>query len=153
MPESFFSDLQAYGLPALFAVSFLAATILPLGSEWLLATLLLRGEPYAMAVAVATLGNTLGSWTTYLIGLWGGELMASRLLRLDERKLVRARHLYRRWGAWSLLLAWLPVVGDPLCLLAGLMRLRGSLFVPLVAIGKLGRYLLVAWSTLTLVTP
>ena len=153
MLDPFFSVLPAYGLPALFALSFLAATILPVGSEWLLATLLLRGETFATAVVIATVGNTLGAWTTYLIGLWGGEVLAGRLLGLDAQKLERARRIYRRWGAWSLLLAWLPVVGDPLCLLAGLLRLRIRLFVPLVAIGKFGRYLLVGWSTLTLVTP
>ena len=153
MLDAFYSTLPAYGLPALFILSFLAATIMPVGSEWLLVTLLLRGESFATVVAVATVGNTLGAWTTYLLGLWGGEVLAGRLLGFDAQKLERARNMYRRWGAWSLLLAWLPIVGDPLCLLAGLLRLRTRLFVPLVATGKLGRYLLVGWSTLTLVTP
>lgn len=153
MFDSLMTSLPTYGLPALFALSFFAATILPVGSEWLLATLVLRGEDFPTTIAVATLGNTLGAWTTYLLGLWGGEIMAGRLLRLDARNLVRARAVYRRWGAWSLLLAWLPVIGEPLCLLAGLMRLRSRLFLPLVAGGKCGRYLLVGLGALSLATP
>jgi membrane protein YqaA with SNARE-associated domain len=132
--------LSTQGLPALFVLSFLAATLLPLGSEWLLLVLLSRGEVPALAVAVAASGNTLGALTTYLIGLYGGPLLAERVLRIDAAARQRAETRYARFGSWSLLLSWLPVIGDPLCLVGGLLRVPVGRFVLLVGSGKLARY-------------
>lgn len=140
--------LLAHGYPALFLLSFLAATLLPLGSEWLLAALLLQGFDPTASVLLATLGNSLGALTTYAIGLWGGPWLIRRLLRIGEAELQRAERCYARYGSWSLLLAWLPVVGDPLCLVGGLLRVGCGRFMLLVTIGKFGRYLLVALATL-----
>jgi membrane protein YqaA with SNARE-associated domain len=133
-----------HALLALFLVSFLASTLLPLGSEWLLAALLLKGYPAPTVVAVATAGNTLGACTTWLVGVWGSPWLARRLLRLDEAARQRAEALYARWGVWSLLLSWLPVVGDPLCLVGGLLRVRFGRFLLLVLAGKLARYAVLA---------
>lgn len=144
--SNFFSVSQ--GLPALFFLSFLAATVLPLGSEWLLVLLIAGGHPAPAAVAVATLGNCLGACTTYLIGIWGSDFVTRRILRLDAQDFARAAGLYRRFGAWSLLLSWLPVIGDPLCLLAGTFRTPFPLFSLLVLIGKAGRYTAIAVLTL-----
>ncbi|HEB49856.1 MAG TPA: DedA family protein [Desulfobulbus sp.] len=128
------------GYPALFLLSFLAATVIPLGSEWLLLALLLRGADPVLAVATATVGNTLGACTTYWIGIRGGPFLAGRILRLDGRDLDRARRLYDRYGSWSLLFSWLPVVGDPLCLVGGVLGVRPVKFLVLVLAGKLARY-------------
>jgi membrane protein YqaA with SNARE-associated domain len=136
--------LVGYGYPALFLVSFLAATLLPLGSEWLLATLLLKGFDPVLSVALATLGNTLGAITTYGIGLWGGPVLIERVLRIDAAARQRAERFYARFGSWSLLLSWLPVIGDPLCLAGGVLRVGFGRFVTLVTIGKFARYLGVA---------
>lgn len=136
------------GLPALFLLSFLAATVLPLGSEWLLVALLLGGTAPVPAVVTATAGNSLGALTTWALGLWGGPWLWRRVLRLDATEQERALRLYQRYGAWSLLLSWLPVIGDPLCLVAGLCRLRLPLFLPLVVAGKAGRYAALAALTL-----
>jgi membrane protein YqaA with SNARE-associated domain len=141
LPE-FFSASQ--GLPALFVLSFLAATVLPLGSEWLLVLLILGGHHLPAAVAVATLGNYLGACTTYLIGILGSDFFIKKILRLGENEYVRASVLFRRYGAWSLLLSWLPIVGDPLCLLAGTLRTPFPLFSFFVLLGKAGRYTVVA---------
>ena len=138
----FFSASQ--GLPALFVLSFLAATVLPLGSEWLLVLLILGGHHMPAAVAVATLGNYLGACTTYLIGILGSDFFIRKILRLGESESLRATALFRRYGAWSLLLSWLPIVGDPLCLLAGTLRTPFPLFSLLVLLGKAGRYTVVA---------
>ncbi len=132
--------LTEQGLPALFILSFLAATLLPLGSEWLLLVLISHGEIPALAVGVATCGNTLGAITTYLIGLYGGPLLAERVLRIDAAARQRAEARYSRFGSWSLLLSWLPVIGDPLCLVGGLLRVPAGRFVLLVGSGKLLRY-------------
>ncbi len=136
--------LIAYGYPALFLTSFVASTLLPLGSEWLLAALLLQGGDPALGVAVATAGNTLGALTTYAVGLWGSPLFLDRLLRIDAPARERAEGFYRRWGRWSLLFSWLPVLGDPLCLAAGVLRVGFFPFLLPVAFGKFGRYLVVA---------
>ncbi|OHB33830.1 MAG: hypothetical protein A2X84_10595 [Desulfuromonadaceae bacterium GWC2_58_13] len=136
--------LVSHGYPALFLLSFLAATLLPLGSEWLLVVLLLKGFDPTLSVSLAALGNTLGAMTTYAIGLWGGSFLIGRVLRIDEKARNRAERVYVRYGRWSLLLSWLPVVGDPLCLVGGVLRVGLVPFVALVGVGKLARYLAVA---------
>ena len=134
------------GYLALFALSFTAATLLPLGSEWLLATLVLKGGDPFLLVATATLGNLLGAVTTWLVGRYGGEFLIRRCLRIDAEAQRRAEERYSRYGIWSLLLSWVPIIGDPLCLIAGLFRVRLRLFIPLVGLGKLGRYILLVWA-------
>lgn len=137
--------LLSYGLGGLFALSFLASTILPVASEAGLVALLLAGLDPLACVGVATVGNTLGAVTTWGLGRWGGDTFLARLLRMDEREKQRARRLFSRYGAWSLLLSWAPVVGDPLCLVAGLFDLSLYRFVPPVIAGKLARYAAIAW--------
>lgn len=132
------------GLPALFVLSFLAATVIPLGSEWLLIGLILQSVDPGRAVAVATFGNYLGACTTYGIGLWGSTFMLQRVLRVDAQQAERAAVLFNRYGSWSLLLSWVPVIGDPLCLVAGSLRFNFILFSGLVLIGKFARYTFIA---------
>jgi membrane protein YqaA with SNARE-associated domain len=139
--------LTGHGYPALFLLSFLASTLLPLGSEWLLVALLLKGFDPTLSVALATMGNTLGALTTYGIGFWGGPVLIGRVLRIDEAARLRSERFYARYGVWSLLLSWLPVVGDPLCLVGGLLRVGFGRFFLLVATGKLARYVVVALLT------
>lgn len=139
--------LLSQGYPALFALSFLASTLIPLGSEWLLVAMLLnRQDPFA-TVAVATVGNTLGAVTTWAIGLYGSPLLIRRVLRIDAAAEASAARFYGRYGLWSLLFSWLPVVGDPLCLVGGLLKVGLGRFVLLVFAGKLARYATLAWLT------
>jgi len=128
------------GYPALFVVSFLASTLIPLGSEWLLAALVVAGFNPMTSVAVATLGNTLGAVTTYGIGLYGSPVLMERVLRVSEESRHKAERIYGRYGFWSLLFSWLPVIGDPLCLVGGVLKIRFMLFILLVFSGKLVRY-------------
>ncbi len=139
--------LTEYGLWSLFFISFCASTLLPLGSEWLLVALLLQGSNPVAAVVVATLGNSLGSGTNYLIGYYGGDWLQKKLLRIDKKQQQRAEVWFNRYGIWSLLLAWLPVVGDPLCLVSGMLKTPLIRFSLLVTAGKGLRY-----SVLTLLT-
>jgi len=140
--------LVNYGFYSLFLLSFLASTLIPLGSEWLLVAMILgRHEPFAV-VAVATAGNYLGGLSTYWIGLYGGEFLQLRVLGMDEKTRLKAESFYARFGSYSLLLSFLPVVGDPLCLIGGLLRVRFLRFSLLVVSGKLARYAAVAWLTL-----
>lgn len=135
--EQFFLD---YGLYGLFVLAFLAATVFPVASEAGLAALIFAGKDPAACVAAATLGNTLGAVTTWAVGRWGSEPFLTRLLRLSLADRERARSLFARYGVWSLLLAWAPVIGDPLCVVAGLFGLPLTRFFPPVLIGKFVRY-------------
>ena len=133
-------EILPHGYAALFVVSFLAATVIPLGSEWLLTVMLIQDFAPLPVVATATAGNYLGSCTTYWIGLYGGPFLVRRVLRIGAESQGRAEAYFQKYGSWSLLFAWLPVIGDPLCLAAGLFRVRFGRFTILVIIGKLGRY-------------
>ena len=140
--------LPGYGFLSLFLLSFLASTLIPLGSEWLLVTMLLAKYDPIRVVAVATAGNYLGALTSYGIGLYGGEFLKVRVLRLSDSATQKAQRLYGRFGSYSLLLSWLPIVGDPLCLVGGVLRVHLLRFSLLVFSGKLVRYAAVAWLTL-----
>ena len=129
----------------LFVSAFLSATLLPGSSEAMLLLRLQDAPDVLWPVAVATAGNLAGSLLTYALGLGGNQFLhRARWLRIDARDLARAERWFGRWGRSSLLLAWLPVVGDPLCLLAGLLRVGWVPFVLLVGAGKLARYALIA---------
>ncbi len=125
------------GLWGLFASSFLAATLLPGGSEALLFALLkLHPETWWPALGLATLGNTLGGMTSYAGGRW--------LPRWRKFEDSGAHEQVRRWGSPILLLAWAPLVGDALCIGAGWLRLDWRACAAFMAIGKFARYWLVA---------
>ena len=122
-------------LAALFAASFLAATLFPLPSEAaLFAYLQLHPERAALAVAVATVGNTAGGMTSYLIG---------RLVPQKKVDLKAIRSL-KRYGAPMTFFAWLPLVGDALCVAAGWLRIPWAAALGFMAAGRLARYLVVA---------
>ncbi len=130
---------ESVGLGALFVSSFLASTLLPGGSEVVFSALLLSGTVGVVpALAVATLGNSLGGVSTYLIG---------RLIP-DRKTDARAVGWLRRWGSVALLLSWLPVVGDAMCLAAGWLRMHFWRSVALITIGKGLRY----WAFAEIVT-
>ena len=127
-------------LLTLFFSALIAATLFPLGSEVLLITLLTQGNNAAILWLVATLGNTLGSVINYGLGYWTSDYINKKYQ--DTKSWHQAQAAYNRYGSWSLLFAWLPIIGDPITLVAGLARTRFSLFVVLVLIGKGSRYAL-----------
>ena len=140
--------LNQPGYAALFTVSFLASTILPLGSEWLLVMMLVNGYDPLFTIGTATAGNYLGAVTTYLIGMFGGAWLIGKVLRVSPEQQERARIHYKRYGSFSLLFSWLPIIGDPLCMVGGVLRINFGLFTLLVASGKLARYAVTAWITM-----
>lgn len=134
---------------ALFLSAFGAATLLPLQSEAVLVGLMLRQpDAVAMLLLVATLGNVLGSIVNWLLGRALEHFREKRWFPFSATQLQRAQQRYQRWGQWSLLLSWMPVIGDPLTLIAGIMREPFWRFVLLVTLAKGGRYLIVAMLTL-----
>ncbi|WP_114951528.1 YqaA family protein [Sphingosinicella terrae] len=141
------SDLAAYG--GLFLAALAAATILPAQSEAVLVGLLLLGaQPAWLLVAVASVGNVMGSTLNWLLGRGIEQFAGRRWFPVRPDRLERAEHWYRRWGRWSLLLSWVPIVGDPITVAAGLMREPLPIFLLLVALAKTGRYVVLAALTL-----
>ena len=131
----------------LFGSAFLAATILPFYSEVVLFALLREGGDPLTLVSVATLGNTLGAVVNWLLGLFVLRFRHRRWFYFNDEQIERAQCWYQRHGVWSLLLAWLPVVGDALTLIAGIMRVRLWVFLVLVGFGKAARYVSVVYLT------
>ncbi|CAI9416053.1 Inner membrane protein YqaA [Pleomorphomonas sp. T1.2MG-36] len=141
-------DLAVYA--GLFLAALMAATILPLQSEAALVALLVAGgQPAWLLVAVAGLGNVLGSVVNWLIGRGIERFRDRPWFPVKPSALDRAQGWYRRYGKWSLLLSWAPVVGDPLTVVAGLAREPLPIFLLLVTIAKLGRYMVLAALTLS----
>lgn len=131
-------DLASYA--SLFATAFLAATILPFYSEVLFLGLLALGYDPLLTWLSATLGNTLGAALNWLIGRYLLHFQNRRWFPFKVENLARAQRWFQRFGVWSLLFAWLPVGGDALTFIAGIMRVRFDLFFALTLIGKGGRY-------------
>jgi len=130
----------------LFAAAFVAATLLPMQSEAVLGALAHRGgHPLLLLWAVATAGNVLGSVVNYGLGRWLAQFEGRRWFPASPGQIRRAEGWYRRWGRWSLLASWLPLVGDPLTVVAGMLRERLGLFLLLVTLAKGGRYVAVIW--------
>jgi membrane protein YqaA with SNARE-associated domain len=133
----------------LFLAAFGAATLLPLQSEAVLVALLLSGK-YALwsLLAVATLGNVLGSLVNWWLGRAIERFQDRRWFPVSPKHLEKARGHYQRYGHWSLLLSWLPVIGDPLTLVAGVMREPLGRFLLIVTLAKGARYGVLAAATL-----
>lgn len=133
------------GYLLLFGSAFLAATILPFYSEVVLFALLRDGGDAVALVAVATLGNTLGAVVNWWLGLFLLRFRHRKWFYFSDAQIARAQAWYQHYGVWSLLLAWLPVGGDALTLIAGIMRVRLWLFLVLVGFGKGARYVSVVF--------
>ena len=129
----------------LFGSAFLAATILPFSSELLLFAMLRDGGNPLLLVVIATLGNTLGAVVNWLLGVYLLRFQDRRWFYFSRDQIARAQRWYRRYGFWSLLFAWMPLGGDALTLIAGIMKLRLWLFLVLVGSGKGLRYILVIY--------
>lgn len=136
-------DIAAYA--GLFLAAFVAATILPAQSELVLSGLLASGiySPVAL-VAVAGVGNILGSAVNWLLGRAIEHFRDRPWFPVKADALARAEVWYRRYGRWSLLLSWAPVIGDPLTVVAGVLREPFWSFLLLVAVAKIGRYVALA---------
>ena len=132
-------------LAALFLAAFAAATILPMQSEALLTALIVAGNhPLTLLIAIAGTGNTLGAVVNWWLGGRIETFKDRSWFPASAAQLQKAQRWYQRWGKYSLLLSWLPFGGDALTVAAGLMREKLPVFIALVAIGKFGRYIVLA---------
>lgn len=137
----YFAELGYIGL---FIAAFLAATILPLSSELVLTALLLNDLSPELLVIVATVGNVLGSLTNYGLGYWASKTVIQKWLRMTESEFVLAEERFKKYGVIALLFAWVPIIGDPLTVMAGILRIRLLWFIILVTLGKFLRYYILA---------
>jgi len=125
----------------LFASSFIAATIFPAGSEVVLATLNITGDhDKFLLLTIATAGNVLGALVNWFIGYYLIKFKDKKWFPLKKKQLKKYSGIYQKWGVWSLLLAWLPFIGDPLTVMAGIFKTNIWMFLLLVTIGKASRY-------------
>ena len=129
---------------SLFFISFLAATILPFSSEFTLAGLISTSNYDNLLLLVfASFGNVLGSVFNWGLGFYARNLTIKKWFPFKETQIERSSKWFSKFGKWSLLFAWVPIVGDPLTFVAGLLRVRFLDFIILVAIGKVSRYLII----------
>lgn len=129
----------------LFGASFLAATLIPAQSEAVLLGLLMTGSyPAWLLVLVASAGNVLGSCINWLLGAGFSRIEERRWFPVKREGLKKAESWYHRYGRWSLLLSWAPIIGDPLTVVAGVLREPFPVFLMLVTAAKVGRYLIIA---------
>lgn len=139
------------GYAGLFASAFIAATLFPMGSEAVMATLLVQGNHAVFGLLlVATVGNVAGSILNWVLGRFARRYQNRRWFPETPAQLARAEEWYGRYGLWSLLLSWVPVIGDPITVAAGVLRTPFWAFVSLVTLAKAGRYAVLAWATLKL---
>jgi len=135
-------------ITAVFLSAFLAATILPFSSEIVLSALYGAGGGEAVILwLVASTGNVLGALVNWGLGRYALHWQDRKWFPFKADQLQRADAWFQRYGVWTLLLAWVPVVGDPLTFVAGFLRVNVWVFLILVTIGKAGRYAAVLWFT------
>jgi len=138
-------NIQVYC--TLFFTSFLASTIVPLGSEGMVAYLITKDYNIGAVVIIATLGNCLGAYTTYLLGWFGREKYIEKYLKINPNKLEKSERLFKKYGSPVLLFSWFPVVGDGLVAIGGVLKLNFFVFSIYVFTGKFFRYIAVAYLT------
>lgn len=129
----------------LFCSSFLAATILPFYSEVVLFALVRQGEPAVVLIVIASVGNTLGAVVNWYLGRFLLHYQDRRWFYFKKEQIAKMQYWFHRYGVWSLLFAWLPLGGDALTFIAGIMKVRIGLFLLLVGVGKSLRYIAVVY--------
>ncbi|MCF0190710.1 MAG: DedA family protein [Marinilabiliaceae bacterium] len=133
--------LETTGYVGLFLASFISATIFPMASEGVVVAMVIGGFSPVGVLAVSTVGNWLGSMTTYALGYLGNMERVYRWLRIEEKKTQRWIVYCRRYGSWFGLLVWLPMIGDVIAVCMGLVRSNIFLSMLMILAGKFLRYL------------
>ena len=129
---------------SLFLISFFAATILPFSSELTLAGFMATSNyNNLLLLIVASFGNVLGSVVNWILGFYSRNLSKIKWFPFKDEQIEKSSKWFNKFGRWSLLFAWVPIIGDPLTLVAGLLRVKFIEFIILVTIGKVSRYILI----------
>tara|TARA_Y100000590_G_C14843391_1_gene684819 strand:- start:39 stop:473 length:435 start_codon:yes stop_codon:yes gene_type:complete len=132
---------------SLFTVAFMVATIIPFGSEAYYVTLLSMNKynDFLLIIA-ASLGNVLGSVFNWICGYYANYFLKKSWFPINNQMVDKGNKIFNKYGKWSLLLSWVPFIGDPITFVAGTLRYSFLPFIVLVSIGKVGRYLLIYMS-------
>jgi len=128
----------------LFFTALIAATLFPAGSEALLIYDITEGHSVELLLFVATLGNSLGSLINYYLGLKGESYLEEKKY-LKKEKIEKYKKFFDKYGGYALLLSWLPLIGDPITFIAGVLKYDVKKFIPIVVIAKFGRYAVIAY--------
>ena len=129
---------------SLFALSFFVATIIPFASEaYLISLIILNKHNILLLLISASLGNILGSVFNWICGYYSNYFIKKKWLPIKQKKIDKASFFFKKYGKWSLLLGWVPFIGDPITFVAGTLKYPFFPFLFLVSIGKIGRYLVV----------
>ena len=141
------NSLEAYS--SLFISSFLSSTILPGHSEITLTTLILL-EKYSqfLLISFASIGNVLGSVINWYLGFYITKFVNKSWFPFKKKQLDKASLWYLKYGKWSLFLSWVPIIGDPLTIVAGIFRVPLVIFITIVSISKVLRYIFVVYVAL-----
>ena len=133
------------GYLSLFTISFLAATILPFSSELMLASMLsIENYNRTLLITFSSLGNILGSVFNWVLGFYFVKLQNKKWFPFNQEQISKSSQWFEKYGKWSLLFAWVPIIGDPLTFVAGTMKTKFFIFLILVGIGKISRYLFIS---------
>ena len=133
------------GYLSLFTISFLAATILPFSSELMLASMLsIENYNRTLLIAFSSLGNILGSIFNWVLGFYFIKLQNKKWFPFNQEQISKSSQWFEKYGKWTLLFAWVPIIGDPLTFVAGTMKTKFFIFLILVGIGKISRYLFIS---------
>jgi len=135
--------LENFGYLGLFVVSFLSATLVPLTSEVAVVGMLALGFNVYLVMITAVAGSFLGSLSNYLVGRQGTRFVLARYVRFEPRRLSQAERFFGRWGPIALFFSWVPLIGDPLTLVAGAVNVDLRSFTFWVLTGKIVRVLVV----------
>ena len=136
------SLIYNFGYIGLFIISFLASTIIPLGSEPFVILMTTMNYNIWLILIFASIGNYFGSLTNYYIGEYGDRFFLTKYVKYDLKKMHKLEDVYSRWGSPLLFFAWLPIVGDSLCFIAGILKLNLRIFTFWVMLGKVFRYVI-----------
>ena len=127
----------------LFISALVSATLIPFGSEALLIYDIKEGYNLYLLLFFATFGNSLGSIINYFLGLKGEEYLVRKRL-LNEKRVLKTKKYFDKYGAWCILISWVPIIGDPITFIAGVLKFNLKLFILLIVIAKFSRYAFIA---------
>ena len=144
-------ELLDLGYLGLFLGAFLSATIIPFPSEGLLIGFYALGYDSITCITIATIGNVLGSVTNYCLGYWGSSDSLVTKFKINREKLTKWENHFSRWGMYLGLLAWLPIIGDPMIVALGFLRVPFKGLLLMIFIGKLIRYIILTLAYLSLI--
>ncbi len=131
---------QEWGYLGVFIVSFVAATIFPISPEAIIVVLYSQGYSAPLMIAVATIGGYLGSLTYYYLAIGGRNLILTRFVTVSPERMEKTEAWFERWGTIILFFSWVPIIGEPLIIVAGALRVRLSVFTFWVIFGRIVRF-------------